>query len=53
MLYAIIEKNRKTDISEVHSVFDDKSDADWQIENLILDLGDLFEYRMISVADAA
>jgi hypothetical protein len=48
-MFAILEKNLTTGISEVHSIHDNKEDAIWYLENLQEDLGDDYEFKMISI----
>ena len=50
MIYAILEKDLDTDITEVHSLYDNKQDADWTLENLINDM-EGYGYKMITIGD--
>jgi hypothetical protein len=50
MIYAILEKDLDTDITEVHSLYENKQDADWTLENLINDM-EGYGYKMITIED--
>jgi len=50
MIYDILEKDLDTDITEVHSLYDIKQDADWYLENLINDMKG-YGYKMITIED--
>ena len=53
MLYVILEKDLTTDLSKVHSVFDDEQLAVSEMETLIESTEEDYGYKMISVPQSS